>query len=451
MSANVNLKRAIAIAVIGLATIGFATWINSFRAHVAVAKQLPAPSSAGGIGFEKIQKIIFIIKENRSFDHYFGTFPAADGATSGKTSDGQRVPLGHSPDITPYDIGHSYDDAILAMHEGKMDGFDLVQNGHVNGYLLPYTQMREADIPNYFFYARNFVLADRMFSSLSGPSFPNHLYTVAAQSGGAIDNPIPRAGLNTSWGCDADDYTRVAVVDQTGKRSMEYPCFDFQTLADTLEAHHLSWKYYAPPSGEIGYVWSALNGVKHIRRGPLWLEHVVPDTQFIKDAGNGDLPAVSWLVSGKTSEHPPYSVCKGENWTVEQLNALMQGPDWNKTVVFLTWDDFGGFYDHVPPPHVDSVGFGPRLPLLIISPYARKGYISHTTYEFSSFLAFVEKRYHLPPLTARDRQANEMLDAFNFDQAPLPPVILRTHPCPFGPAARERIKRWVNRILEARI
>ena len=207
MSVNVNLKRATALAVIGLVMISLAIWIDSFPAHVAVAKQLPAPSPAGGVGFEKIQKIIFIIKENRSFDHYFGTFPGADGATSGKTSDGQRVPLEHSPDITPYDIGHSYDDAILAMHEGKMDGFDLVQNGHENGYLLPYTQMREADIPNYFFYARNFVLADRMFSSLSGPSFPNHLYTVAAQSGGAIDNPIPTAGLNTSWGCDADDYT----------------------------------------------------------------------------------------------------------------------------------------------------------------------------------------------------------------------------------------------------
>ena len=141
-------------------------------------------------------------------------------------------------------------------------------------------------------------------------------------------------------------------------------------------------------------------------------------------------------------------MCKGENWTVEQLNALMQGPDWNKTVVFLTWDDFGGFYDHVPPPHVDSLGLGPRLPLVIISPYARKGYISHTTYEFSSFLSFVEKRYHLPPLTARDRQANDMLDAFNFDQAPLPPMTLRTRSCPLGPAVRERLRRWAKRILD---
>ena len=135
-------------------------------------------------------------------------------------------------------------------------------------------------------------------------------------------------------------------------------------------------------------------------------------------------------MTGAASEHPPDSSCLGENWTVNQLNALMQGPQWYSTAVFITWDDFGGFYDHVPPPKVDNFGFGPRVPLLVISPYAKKGLISHTVYEFSSLLKFVETRYGLDPLTDRDTQANDLLDSFDFDQDPLPPVILQTRRCP---------------------
>src|SRR5262249_26441420 len=176
--------------------------------------------------------------------------------------------------------------------------------------------------------------------------------------------------------------------------------------------------------------WSALDAIKHIRETPLWTEHVVNDDTFVADARDGKLPAVSWLVTGDGSEHPPLSVCAGENWTVEQLNAIMQGPDWSTTAVFLTWDDFGGFYDHVPPPVIGNSSLGPRVPLLIISPYARKGYISHTQYEFSSFLRFAEERYHLRALTDRDSKANDMVDSFDFQQQPLQTLILHERSCP---------------------
>ena len=183
--------------------------------------------------------------------------------------------------------------------------------------------------------------------------------------------------------------------------------------------------------GESGYRWSALDAIDHIRNTSLWTDHVVPTAQFVDDATNGRLPAVSWLVvNADRSEHPPASVCVGENWTVQQLNAVMQGPDWNSTAIFLTWDDFGGFYDHVPPPKVDNFVFGPRVPLLIISPYARQGFISHTFYEFSSVLKFIEERFGLKPLTKRDSEANDMLDSFDFDQRPLPPLILKQRQCP---------------------
>jgi phospholipase C len=267
-----------------------------------------------------------------------------------------------------------------------------------------------------------------MFSSLQGPSFPNHLYTVAAQSGSAINNPAGGAG---SWGCDAPSSSAVDVLQDDGSIVDEFPCFDFQTLADSLQNASISWKYYAPGQGQDGYDWSILNAINHIRNTTLWTDHVVPDTQFAIDAQNGQLPAVSWVVTtGNKSDHPPASACQGENWTVAQLNAVMQGPDWNSTAVFLTWDDFGGFYDHVTPPVSDQFGLGPRVPLLIISPYARSGHVSHTQYEFSSVLKFIEERFGLSSLTARDAAANDTLDSFDFSQTPLPPFNLTERACP---------------------
>jgi phospholipase C len=316
------------------------------------------------------------------------------------------------------------------MDGGKMDGFDKIGGSgacNQNGDYLCYTQLQEADIPNYFAYARNFVLADHMFSSLHGPSLPNHVYTVAAQSGGVINI----ASNPADWGCDADDNTTVEVMDGNGNVSDQPPCFDFQTLADSLQNAGITWKYYAPSRGETGYVWSTLNSIGHTRNTSLWADHVVSDTQFVNDAQAGQLPAVAWLVTNYiTSEHPPFSTCVGENWTVAQLNAVMQGPDWGSTAVFLTWDDYGGFYDHAPPPTLDQFGLGPRVPLLVISPFAKKGFISHTTYEFSSFLNFVEKRFGLSSLTARDRMSNDMTDSFDFSQQPIPPLVLQPRTCP---------------------
>jgi phospholipase C len=344
------------------------------------------------------------------------------------------IPLGRAPDRTPRDIDHSYQAAVEAIDSGTMDKFDLIAGGNKNGDFLAYTQYREDDLPNYFTYARHFALADQFLSSLTGPSFPNHLYTVGAQSGSAINNPSKSQGR---WGCDSPADSRVQTLDDDGDIVTQYPCFNFETLADRLRKEHISWKYYAPNLGQSGYIWSALDAIRHIRLTDPWHKHVVPTAEFAVDARAGKLPAVSWVVmNGDVSEHPPASVCVGENWTVEQLNALMQGPDWRSTVVFLTWDDFGGFYDHVPPPKVDNFGFGPRVPLLIISPWVKPGHVEHTVLEFSSVLKFIEKRFDLEPLTTRDRDSNSLLDAFDFDQRSLAPLILTTRDCGPKPAAQ---------------
>ena len=374
-----------------------------------------------------IKHVIFMIKENRSFDSMFGRFPGANGATNGKISNGTLMPLIKEPDRLPNDICHSWKCAHVAINNGGMNGYDMIGGGNNGGDYLAYTQFGQPDIPNYWIYAQKFTLADAMFSAMEGPSFPNHLYTVASQAGGAVDIPhqIP-------WGCDSSSTNRVRFVDPvTGKQSTVYPCFDFNTLADSLQSAGISWNYYSPLSTQSGYQYNALDAIKHIRNSSLWAAHVPPYTNFVSDARNGTLATVSWLVMPDgASEHPTGSECQGENWTVSQVNALMQGPLWNSSALFITWDDFGGFYDHVLPPKVDTYGLGPRVPLLIISPYARAGVVVHTRYEFSSFLAFVEHWLRLSPLTSRDANANDMMDAFNFTQAPLAPVTLTPRTCP---------------------
>jgi hypothetical protein len=181
-----------------------------------------------------------------------------------------------------------------------------------------------------------------------------------------------------------------------------------------------------------------MDAINHIRNTSLWKTNVFADNAFKVVAQHGNLPAVSWLVTGPASEHPPASACVGENWTVQQINAIMSGPDWPSTAIFLTWDDFGGFYDHVPPPTDDMYGLGIRVPFLIISPYAKLGYVSHTQYELSSVLKFIEERFGLPALTARDAAANDLTDAFDFTQQPRNPLILKTRTCPSGGWASTR-------------
>jgi len=395
------------------------------------ASSLPSQTDLGGkqpADFNSsIQHIVFIIKENRTYDQMFGTYPGADGATTATISTGQVIPLGVAPDRLPRDVPHGWADTLTGEDNGRMDQFDLTntagQTCNVNGDELCLTEQAAANVPSYFSYASHFTLADHMFSSMHGPSFPNHLYTVAAQSGGAVDNPQYSLG---TWGCDAPPGTTVPVLDSSGNLTNQFPCFDFETVADLLDNTSISWRYYA----QSGSIWNAFDAVNHVRNTSLWTTNFAPDTQFVADAQSGQLPPVSWIIApDDESEHPTNSTCNGENWTVNQINAVMQGPDWGSTAIFLTWDDFGGFYDHVPPPAPDQFGLGLRVPLVIISPFAKPGYVSSTTYEFSSLLKFVEERFGLPPLTSRDANANDMLDSFDFSQTPLPPLTLQTRHC----------------------
>ncbi len=389
------------------------TCLVSFLTACAGSGNIPVPEN-----LTSIRHTVFIINENHTFDNYFGTFPGADGTTTGLLSTGQWMPLSPMPDsYQGAMLCNGWDCSLQAIDTGNMDKFDVISSGTWSAY----TQATQQQIPNYWAYARRFTLADRYFTSVHGPSLPNHLFAIAAQSGGAIDN-----GGNPGPGtdCAGASWGTVTVIDEYGNRSQQAPCFYFKTLPGALEEAGITWRYYAEGGGFLSVFGSIRNTV-------LWKEDVMLPTQFIADAKSGHLPAVSWLLPpGEYSEHPPGSMCEGENWTASVLNAVMQGPDWNSTVVFVTWDDFGGFYDHVAPPQVDQFGLGPRVPLLIISPYAKPAYVSHTVYDHTSVLKFIETRYGLKALTSRDAAASNMLDSFDFAQAPQAPLLLQPRTCP---------------------
>jgi phospholipase C len=279
-----------------------------------------------------------------------------------------------------------------------------------------------------------------------------HLWTFASQSDRFVDHGRPgQLGIGKRQLCDdpletafsfrhlsRDDQERVYQLENQGEAGAtqipqfweaRWPCTDVAVLPDRLQTAGISWKEYR---GENEWV-QPLRMVRHVRFSNMW-NNVVGSDRFVPDVNAGKLPAVSWLTPPfALSDHPPQSVCRGENWTVSAINAIMNSPEWSSTAIVLTWDDFGGFYDHVAPPHVDMYGLGPRVPTIIISPYSRPGYIDPTTYEFSSVLRFIETVFDVPPLTSRDATASDMLGAFDFNQTPLDPLPLQQRDCPITP------------------
>ena len=383
-----------------------------------------------------IEHVVFIVKENRTFDHYFGRYPGVDGATTAKLSTGETIRLRRAKDVIPHDIGHTFIDSVTSINGGRMDQFDLISGGKARE---GFTQFDRKGIPNYWAYADNFVLGDRMFSSMYGPTFPEHMYTVAAQAGRVVENKLHKRDQDDPGRAYCDDPAettfRFRKLDRLEKlevmraeRKVEpeiirsywervRACFDFPVLPDLLIEKKISWGYYG------GSEWfHALRPIRHIRFSPYWKRNVLSVTDFEEQVVAGKLRKVSWVLPpADFNEHPnDVSVCAGENWTVRTLNKLMRSPQWPTMAIFIIWDDFGGFYDHVEPPHLDFMGLGPRVPLLVISPWAKQGFVDHTTYEFSSVLKFIETVFELDCLTARDCNSENMMAAFDFDQPTAP-------------------------------
>jgi phospholipase C len=379
-----------------------------------------------------IQHIIIIIKENHSFDNLFGQFPGAEGTTHFRRA--RRIlPLLDTPDHLSRDIVHNLWSTFAAVDGGRMDRFYAQPNAYQNGVDVADSQYSQQQIPNYWKYAQDFELADHFFSTLLGGSFINHLATIAGGSMSAVDDPKHR-GKFRAWGCDSSPSSRVEVY-RHHRFGFVFPCFNQPTLADEANAAGVSWRYYAPTPGTFGYYWSSFDAVRHIRDSTQWRTNVVPSVQFDADVKSARLPAISWLIGDlPVSDHPPASICAGESWTVSEIDEVMQSQLWSRSVILLTWDDYGGFYDHVRPPRVGRFMLGPRVPLIVISPYARAHTIYSKRLDFRSIIKFVEDEYKLPHKARFNRNVHSLAGMLNLAEKPLAPVAQTARTCP-GPAS----------------
>lgn len=368
----------------------------------------------------QIEHIITIMQENRSFDSYFGTYPGANGIPldtkmpidPNDPSKGYVTPF-LSTDVTIGDLPHNHASSLEALNNGSMDGFIPAENNNHN-------TMAYFDNSTLYYYwdlARQYVLADNFFSSCLSYSLPNHWYSVAGKA--------PNESIDHAFPPTASQQSKNEYLEESNM---------IDTIADLLMNSSVNWKYYdfqlasgyeaSIENGEAFNLWNPL-AAKNSSYSQDYTSHFVDRAQVFADLQNGNFPQVSWLIpSPPISEHPPANITLGMIWVVEAIDAIMQSSYWSSTVIILTWDDYGGFYDHVRPPSLDSLGLSFRVPTIIISPFAKPGFIDHTQYSFESIMKLIEWRYNLPSLTTRDAQANNLLPALNFNQPPTPAHII---------------------------
>ena len=403
----------------------------------------PFPTGTGsgnlpvGIGPSKIKHVVFLIQENRSFDNLFGgldsngkPFPGAD--TVSNPNPGEPSPHDHNGNPVTMQVGaleechdplHMYGNSVQDVSGGQMNGFDLegvvpsfgcVPSPAPTDYV--YRTIKYSEVQPYWEMGEQYAISDRMFEPFASASFGPHLYTVAGQSDTTIDNPN-----NTPFGCDAPTGTIVAVYNSQGEQTVGvYPCLNIPTLADIFDTHGVVWRYYAPNESDFGYSWNAFDAISQIRNGPDWNANIVsPPSQVISDVKGGSLAAMSWVIpTDATSDHPQSASNQGPAWVTSVVDAIGQSEFWNSTVIFIMWDDWGGWYDHVPPPVVGPVGLGIRVPFIVVSPYAKLRYVSHVQHTSGSVLHFVEETFNLPSLGQEDARTDDLADMFDFSQTP---------------------------------
>jgi phospholipase C len=468
------------IAVLALAVTGVAT--TSATAH--------AGTDNANAGIHKIQHVVVIMQENRSFDSYFGTFPGADGipmhhgvptacVPDPATGAACRKPY-HDASLVNHGGPHGLPNAVADIAGGKMNGFirqagtahptcndpndpTCSQAGPVD--VLGYHNARE--IPNYWTYAKQFVLQDHLFASTRSWSLPEHLFLVSEWSARCAQSGHPMSCVNDivhpRYPPDYKARSRLG----RSRSPLPNPDYAWTDLTFLLHQQHVSWGYYITPglepdceddtevscrqarqdAGTSG-IWNPLPWFDTVKADHE-LGNIQPVQSFLDAAQHGTLPAVSWVVPNNlVSEHPPASIATGQSYVTNLINSVMSGPDWKSTAIFLSWDDWGGFYDHVRPPTVDQNGYGLRVPGLVISPYARRGYIDHQVLSHDAYVKFIEDDFlhgaRLDPRTdgrpdprptvrENEKVLGNLTKDFDFSAQPRAPVLL-----PVGPGEEVR-------------
>lgn len=383
------------------------------------AAAVPPPGAAEPATTTPVRHLLFLMQENHSFDNYFGTRPGVDGIPDGTCM--PRVPGSPEPCVRPFRIGgqaiqdldHTAEAFRAQYRDGALDGFVWAHDRLGKDGALAMGYYDDRDLPFYWNVADEYVLFDRFFTSASAGSIRNHMFAVTGAPGAADGTEaIPAQG----WG-------------------------DLPTIFDRLEEKGISWKFYienydpaitfrtrltedVETDRGAQVVWAPLLAYARYVDDPRLFSKIVPLDQYYEDAARGELPAVAMIRPSGNSEHPPGSVQSGQRLVRALLNELWRSPQWDSSAFVWAYDDWGGWYDHVMPPVVDAYGYGPRVPALLVSPYARRGFVSHETHDFTSILRFVEVNWGLAPLAARDAAASPLLEAFDFAAPPREPELL---------------------------
>jgi phospholipase C len=464
------------VVTVGVAIVVVAAAACSGGSHAS------KPAATASSGIHKIKHVVVIMQENRSFDTYFGTFPGADGIPM---SNG--VPTVCAPDpktgtcVKPFvdhrDVNgggpHGQANAVADVNGGKMNGF-VAQAAHAKSNCTnannpacstsPHPDVMgyhtASDIPNYWDYAKQFVLQDHMFEPNASWSLPEHLFQVSEWSAFCTQHNNPSSCTNALQAPGLPPGN--ATLRKAGIANTTPPIYAWTDLTYLLHKQGVSWGYYVVTGTEPDCENDAAVSCAPVRQNAktpgIWnplpyfdtvkndgqLGNITSVDKFYAAAKAGTLPSVSWVVpSGAVSEHPPSPVSFGQTYVTSLVNAVMRSPDWKSTAIFLAWDDWGGFYDNVKPVPVDENGYGLRVPAIVISPYAKRGYIDHQTLSFDAYDKFIEDDFlggqRLDPRTdgrpdpRPDVRENEsvlgnLLADFDFSQAPRAPLVLPVHP-----------------------
>jgi phospholipase C len=387
---------------------------------------VPAPAAAS---FRNIQHVVIIVQEARSFDNLFQGFPGADTQPYGYDSKGEKVNLQPRGFVSKCIVTPDYDYTafLLSYDGGKMDGFD--KQGSRCGSdiykqrptpLLTYSYVPAQETRPYFSIARQYVLADRMFSSTWDGNFEDHQILISGgQDGLTLGNPVDGQGGNEAWGCDAPTET----VARISPLSSVAPCFFYPTLAGEFDANQVSWRYYSAPETDVGFEWSAFDAIDPVRYGPDW-SNVRSNADFISDVQEGNLADVTWITPNLSDSDHVRGAAQGPRWVASLVNAIGESKFWPNTAIFVVWSEWGFWYDHVAPPQLagqqfgNPDGLGMRVPMLIVSPYVPQGHVTHVQYEHGSVLKFAEEAFGLPPNGVIDARANSPAGEFDFNQQP---------------------------------
>lgn len=386
-----------------------------------------------GSGSSKIQHVVIVVQENRSLNNLFYGFPGTKTVTFGYTSTGKKVTIKPIPLETTWDLEHSAEGFFLSCNgtgsipgtNCRMNGFDKewTQCGMPRYPKCPNANPQYAYVPHsetkpYFDIGNQYVLADQMYASnLDESSFIGHQYIIAAQAEASVNYP------SSAWGCEGASGDEVPIIgpDRQIPDGQQAPCFKDNSLGEEADGAGVSWAFYTGPLNGVAKLWSAYEANKYVYDGPDWTNDVItPQTQLFTDISNGNLRQISWVTpTCANSDHAGCGGNGGPDWVASIVNAIGQSQYWDNTAIFVTWDDPGGWFDEEPPAYADYDGLGIRVPMLVVSAYAKPGYVSHVHYEYGSILKFTEDIFGLARLSASDTRATSPAsDCFNFNKPP---------------------------------